>query len=312
MKERPKFAVVREDARVEERVSIHYGCKTILLVASAGCTALSLARVCPESEISLYDFNPRQYAALDQKIAAIKAPDAWTSGLIEALCEDGEFEGLFRVLRYFLEEFVFVEGEVEAFFAMPFDERQQSVTRWKSNPYWESAFRLAFEHGFLDAMFTAAATQHAAAGSYPIYFREVLEGGLRREDAAENPFLQHVFLGRYLCPPPWFGAWSPPPFERVLGGLREVPDLDRFDMIHLSNIFDWMDDDSVRSWCQALTEDTKPGVVVVNRQLNNQRDLMPFFGPAFVVNEALSTRLQADDRSLFYNRIVVAQKEGKS
>ena len=44
MSERPKFAIVREDPALELEVVRLFGASAVLLPASGGCTALSLAQ----------------------------------------------------------------------------------------------------------------------------------------------------------------------------------------------------------------------------------------------------------------------------
>ncbi len=310
---RPKFAVVREDAEIEARLVERFGAKRILLVASAGCTALTLAARDPSLNITLYDFNPAQFELLDRKLEALDQPERWNvgGGQKTDLREHGDFEGLFRVLRHFLQEFVDSPAAFTQFFDEPeAEKRRRTVAEWSTNPYWPVAFRLAFDHTFLDVMFTPAATQHAAPGSYPRYFQQVIERGLNRDAAASNPFLQHILLGHFRKRPPYLGT-TPPTFERVLGGLPDVPALDRFDLIHLSNIFDWMEQPAIESWCAALQDRCKPGAVIVNRQLNNKRRLEATFRPHFRFDEGLGDTLQRADRSLFYNRIMVGVHQGR-
>jgi S-adenosylmethionine-diacylglycerol 3-amino-3-carboxypropyl transferase len=131
--------------------------------------------------------------------------------------------------------------------------------------------------------------------------------GLRREDAADNPFLQHVLLGCYLTrsAPHYLRASSQSGLELVLGSRTDVPRLERFQLYSLSNICDWADDRLPTEWGQLLASVATPGSAVLIRQLNNRRDVRRFFAPAFQFDEALGATLQASDRSLFYERIEV-------
>ena len=91
------------------------------------------------------------------------------------------------------------------------------------------------------------------------------------------------------------------------GTKREnVPSRQRFGGISLSNVFDWSQDALVERWARRLAKETRPGAVVLIRQLNNRRPLQRFFEPAFRFDAALRRRLLADDRSFFYERILVA------
>ncbi|MCY1020443.1 DUF3419 family protein [Pyxidicoccus sp. MSG2] len=310
---RLKFAVVREDPELELALVERTKARAVLTVASGGCTLLTLARRHPGLDLVGFDFNPRQLAHVREKAAALGSEplERFNVGSADpsGLNQRGEFEGLFRTLRRFLEEFVAPARELAAFFepATPDTERRALLARWFGSPYWPVAFELALAAPLLHAMFGPAATQHAAPGSYPGYFQAVFERGLRREDAPRNPFLQHVLLGQYRAEdaPEYLRADKPVPLTLVEGSLPDVPGLGRFDVISLSNIFDWSDDTLVASWATLLSREARPGCAVVCRQLNNQRNLRRFFEPAFEFDDALGAELLARDRSLFYERIEV-------
>lgn len=293
---RPKFAVVREDPAIEEAVCARVGARSILTVASGGCTALALAHAHPQLAVTAFDMNPVQLAHVRAKRDAIANGDL---GELRMLNQCGEFEGLFRTLRRFVEEFVAPREELLRFFSGEVGRREG----WFANKYWKVAYELALHDAFLHAMFGPAATQHAEPGSYPGYFQRVFERGLRRDDAITNPFLEHVFLGDYEHPPKYLQARRALSVELVQGTLLDVGELDRFDVISLSNIFDWSDDALVSEWSRALAK-AKSGSAIIVRQLNNRRDVRRFF-PEFTFDGALGEELAARDRSLFYERIEV-------
>jgi S-adenosylmethionine-diacylglycerol 3-amino-3-carboxypropyl transferase len=290
---RPQFAIVREDPEVE--AALLDGVGAALVVASGGCTALTLARRFPHLSVTAFDINPAQIAHCREKAAETEARR------LDVLDQRGAFEGLFRILRGVITEFVAPPEELEAFFAGD----AGLAARWFAHQYWPTAFALAFSDPLLHTMFGPDATQHAVPGSYPAYFQRAFERGLARADAARNPFLQHVFLQRHVEPPEYLGR--PGDVEWLLGDLLAVPSLDRFGLISLSNVFDWSGDDLVERWATHLGE-VRPGGVVVMRQLNNGRDLRRFFAPAFTFDDALGAELLARDRSLFYERIEVARR----
>ncbi|MCP3162500.1 DUF3419 family protein [Myxococcus qinghaiensis] len=302
---RLKFAVVREDPELEQELIERTRARALLTVASGGCTLLTLAWHNPSLELVGFDFNPRQLAHVREKAASLGTARMEEFGLNQR----GEFEGLFRTLRHFLEEFVAPSRELATFFEPTTSTAERATLRdgWFASPYWPVAFQLAFADPFLHAMFGPAATQHATPGSYPGYFQATFERGLRREDAHRNPYLQHVLLGAYRPEdrPEYLRAEAPLPVTLVQGSLPDVPDLGRFDVVSLSNIFDWSDDTLVSEWATLLSREARPGCAVLLRQLNNQRDLRRFFSPAFVFDDALGKELQARDRSLFYERIEV-------
>ncbi len=320
MQDRPKFAVVREDARLEALLldSMGDGPKQALVVASGGCTALELAAR-PDTRATAFDLNPRQLALIDAKIEAVAAGQLARLSVEDAnpdaINQRGEFEGLFRVLRRFIEEFIAPAHAVEAWFADPAPaSRRATLAAWGASPYWSAAFAVAFADPFLHAMFGPEATQHAAPGTYALYFQRAFERGMTNPDGARNPFIQHVFLGRYLDAdaPPYTRAARRLEVEKVLGGLLSVPDLERFDLFSLSNVFDWSDDALVTLWIDTLRQRAKDGAAVLLRQLNNDRPLELFFGQDFEIHEALGQELQAAERSLFYNKVVVATRRART
>ncbi len=284
-----KFAVVREDPALELELVRRFARRRPLIVASGGCTALTLTGADVDA-VTAFDLNPTQLAHVEAKRAARARGDLAALGVesTEGLHEIGAFEGLFRVLRRFVDEFV-----------TPLDFQ---------NPYWPAAFHTTFNDAFLHAMFGPAATQHAAPGSYPGYFQRAFERGLGREGS--NPFLDHVFRGMYrrAALPPYITAVERAPLTLVEGSLLDVPHLERFDLFSLSNVFDWSDDGLVAAWATALTA-AEPGSVVLLRQLNNRRDLRAFFAPHFRFDDALGQDLLARDQSLFYERIEVGVRQ---
>lgn len=303
-----KFAVVREDEALEASLVQQLDARSIALVASGGCTALSLTARFARLKVLAFDINPAQLAHVQAKAKAACSNDLEQLNVghdnPEGLNQLGQFEGLFRVLRHFLEEFV-----VEDLRGL-FDPAAQA--QLFALPYWTAAFHTAFNQPFLHAMFGPEATQHAPPNSYPGYFQDAFERGLRRKDAAHNPFLQHVLLGGYEPEDAPLYTRRPPAPERlelIRGGLPDVEGLERIDLFSLSNIFDWSDDPLVVSWSQLLKRYAAPGSGLLLRQLNNQRDLRAFFEPEYRFDDELSELLWEQDRSLFYNRVEVAFKK---
>lgn len=189
--------------------------------------------------------------------------------------------------------------------ATPAPERRALVEGWRTSRYWPVAFSLAFHDALLEAMFGPAATQHAERGSYPGYFQRAFERGLLRDDGPANPFLAHVLLGTYLPEhaPDYLRAGRVLDVEFVHGELPQVPELGRYNLVSLSNVFDWSDDALVGQWGRTLRA-LAPGAAIVIRQLNNRRDVTRLL-PGFVFDPALGDELLARDRSLFYERILV-------
>lgn len=295
-----KFGVVREDPELEAALVERAGASAALVVASGGCTALTLAARFPALAVTAFDRSPAQLAQLRARAAAARASDREA---LARLDEAGEFEALFRQHRGFLAELVTSTDELEGFFRADAPQRAALLARWRASPYWPVAFQLFFHDALLRAMFGPDATRHAAPGSYPDYFRRAYERGLERDDAAANPWLQHLLLGRRLAPPTYLGLARE--VELTQGTLEEVPDPARFQLVSLSNIFDWSDDALVAAWARHLRALPR-GAAVLVRQLNNARAVERAFAPDFALDAALGAELLRRDRSLFYERVLVA------
>lgn len=319
-----QFAVVREDPRIEARVLATLPSpKRALLVASGGCTALSLATLAPSVECVLFDKNPAQLALVRAKESALRAgpPFATTFDVDDesasGLSQCGNFEGLFRGLRRHVFDFVAPysafrdaftsgsEGPLDATF----------VADVVGHAFWPVGFEMFFGDPMLRTMFGPEAVQYAAPGSYPTYFREAFERGFRRPDARTNPFLHHVWLGHYLdragCLPTFLepGARVPPRLRVFEGDFAAVTArIDEFDLVSLSNLFDWMGEAERRAVATRIVLEGKSGMAVVLRQLNNRSDVRSPFGPDFNWDESLGRELVSMDRSLFYERIHVGVK----
>ena len=314
---RIKFAVVREDPNVEHALCRRTKAEHVLVVASGGCTALTLVHSDPKLRVTAFDLVEGQLAHLEQKrravangeLRALNVGDDSPGGLNQG----GEFESLFRTLRRFVEELVAPPPELAAYFdeSTTPEARTGLLDRWFSSPYWPVAFSVSFHESFLHAMFGPAATRHAEPGSYPGYFQRAFERGLRRTDGPRNYFLSHVLRGAYepRHAPDYVHGGSLPEIELVHGQLPDVPDLPRFDVVSLSNVFDWSDDALVARWAAILGRELRPGALVVLRQLNNRRDVRRFFAEAFDFDDAGSEDRVASDRSLFYERIEVATRK---
>jgi S-adenosylmethionine-diacylglycerol 3-amino-3-carboxypropyl transferase len=83
-----------------------------------------------------------------------------------------------------------------------------------------------------------------------------------------------------------------------------VPDLARFGVVSLSNVFDWSDDALVREWGAHLAKLARGSAILV-RVLNNARDVRPLLADAFAFDDELGRAFFERDRSLFYERILV-------
>jgi len=224
----------------------------------------------------------------------------------------GNFETLFRCMRDFWRALILRGEELEHMFDS--EKRLLAATETLlTHRYWPVSFDLFFSDEMLTTMFGAQAVQHAPKGSYPNYFREMIEKGLKSPGALENPFLHHAMLGHYLetkreawplylqRPPRDFQA------EMLNCAIEEVPSFAPYNFVNLSNIFDWCSQDTVKKLAARLDAELPTGAVVMWRQLNNNVPFEKHFKQV-QFDQARGHELLARDRSLFSTELKLGIK----
>ena len=260
--------------------------------------------------MTLLDPNPAQLKLIQHKIKAlrIKSPQKKIAAF-NKLIESGNFEKLFRGFRNFIGDFIWDYDHWKRWFKKPQQSKLQNEVF--SHPYWPVAFELYFSDALLNTMFGPEATQYALKGSYPHYFKNVIEHGLQR-NPHKNYFLHHIFLGHYLPSslPPYLALKAPQTYhlKTINGFLNDVLSLASYDFIDLSNIFDWMKRSDVHQICQRLCAEPLKGTQVLWRQLNNSTDFKSLLNQHFSFNKQHEKELLKNDRSLFYSMIISGTK----
>jgi S-adenosylmethionine-diacylglycerol 3-amino-3-carboxypropyl transferase len=221
------FGQVREDAEVERwLVQRHGAVSRAVVVASAGCTVLSLADLVRE-RIEAVDINPRQLALTEIKLAALGAlertefltmlggpsalrdlalelspraraliaelPATLPKGLQNAGSVDrliGTLRGLFFTTvhsRKFVEEFLWLD--------FPGEQRSRFDEEWDTR-LWKLATGLAFNRAALRIRFGKAAAARVPA-SFATLVRERVRDRLVRFSCRGNGCVWQAFLGEY-------------------------------------------------------------------------------------------------------------------
>lgn len=313
-----QFAVVREDPLIEKELVEKFKPNTALLMASGGCTAFTLSTLFPELKLTLVDPNPAQLQLIQRKSQALQRL-SMDPGIVNIGSEDpqglnacGNFETLFRCLRDFWRSFIIRDDELEHMFDN--EKRLKNATETlTTNRFWPVSFDLFFHDEMLTTLLGEGAVKHAPKIGNPDFFREVIEAGLKRPDALENPFLHHMMLGHYLNkreawplyiqrPPREFHA------EMLNSSLLDVPSFSKFAFIQLSNVFDWMDDAEIKKLAQRLDDELITGAVILWRQMSNARDFTQHF-KKIKWDRDLSQSLLSKERSLYYPGLWVGVKE---
>jgi len=329
-----QFAVVREDPEIFMQDMQDKKVNKVLMIGSGGCSALSYKSVMPHLDITLLDMNPAQLNLVKAKVQAFKDVDNdsnyRTSALfknaaikhrfgildengqkvgnkeVNTLSSNGNFESLFRQLMSFVFEFVVDKKELK----LLLEEKEEEKVIKKSqeifsNKYWNLAFKLYFSDDILITMFGMDAVQHAEPGSYPAYFQKVFENAILKSNRNENYFLDHILFDEYREKNlPYYLKEIPSnmDFTYILGQFSDIKNIKDFDMIDLSNIFDWMDISEVTKIINVLKNKMKIGSMIIFRQINNYKNITEIFGEEFSFDEDKCQKLKEKSRSMFYNR----------
>jgi S-adenosylmethionine-diacylglycerol 3-amino-3-carboxypropyl transferase len=138
---------------------------------------------------------------------------------------------------------------------------------------------------------------------------------LATQPAARNPWLWQLFKGGF--PPgvtyPWLHAPAParsPRIQLTKGSMLDTlraSEPDCCDLVHLSNILDWLSPAAARETLTAAHRVLVPGGAVFIRQLNSTLDI-PAAAPDFLWHRNEARRLHEADRSFFYRNLHLGRK----
>ena len=316
-----KFAVVREDPILEASVIKKYQAKNILLIASGGCIALSLQKKFPDIKITLFDINLAQIEHVKDKLTSLKNFYSYPLKYFNIGADDnnaingkGQFEQLFRSFRFFINEFIVHEQNLKRIFLTDTNTAQKIIKQTTSNKYWQVAFESYFSDSMLVTMFGKEAIQHAKSGSYPKYFQTAIEVALQQDNIQTNYFLQHILLGYYLnseASLPYYlsnvDAKIENNFTYIHSDLLNI-NLSNYDLISLSNIFDWTQEQNINAYLDYLHKNLMKTAHVITRQLNNYNDYFSL-NNNFIHDRKLENEVTQLDRSIFYNKINIISKK---
>ena len=294
------FAQVREDPRVELRLLDTNA--SVILVASGGCTAAALAAA-GAARLHLVDPNPAQIALARLKLELLKIDPPERMALLghtPMLAREARLRETLDRLDLQLEELGPAEtvvelgpdqaGRYERLFA-----RLREALEIHS---LDEAFDRVMALPILVRLFGGRATANRVQ-PFARHFARRTRGALGQPDAARNPYLAQVLDGCFLNGnvTPWLEAprrshlplvtHETAPMAEALCGRRA-------DMVHLSNILDWLAPPEAADTLDRAWRALRPGGVVVIRQLNSTLRIRELDG-RFVWSDS-----PVWDRSYFY------------
>jgi S-adenosylmethionine-diacylglycerol 3-amino-3-carboxypropyl transferase len=222
------FGQVREDAGVERWLAAQHGSvRRAVVIASAGCTALSLVDLVSD-QLNAVDINPLQVAFAEIKLSALRmlerdefvrllcgspaVPKELMAGLPPASCRllarleprlanglqnAGRVDGFLRLLRTMLFATVHSRDFVRDFLCLESVDAQRARfdvawDTWR----WRAATALAFNRGSLLMGFGVSAARQLP-GSFAACIRAKVRAGLTRFPCHTNGYAWQSLLGEY-------------------------------------------------------------------------------------------------------------------
>ena len=304
------FAVNREDHYVEYDVINRLDPSRMLMIGSGGCIALSIKTTYPNLDLNVIDINPHQLTHINKKSKAVQCSDLKELNVHtkndSCLNQAGEFDSMFQELRNSFIELVSSKKEVLSFFDSDLSDMSRSIIleKWINHNNISAPFQNVFNDININKVFSDEATKHGSPGSYISYMKNKILTGLNKKDSHHNPFLQHIFLGYYQSDNafPYMKSKNKLDIPMIEGSILNLDNIHSYDIVSLSNIFDWSSEDIVEIHARYLSQ-MKKGSAIIIRQINNHKNWIEIFNDYFVEDKNFDSYWQEHDRSMFYDHI---------
>jgi len=162
-------------------------------------------------------------------------------------------------------------------------------------------------------VFGTAATRNPRI-PFERHFAARLRMAVGRWGLGGNPYLDQVLLGRFAGTAyPWLLAEATRSMPRVSWQVASIQQAlieahkGSFDLVHLSNIVDWLDPESAQRTLALSARALAPDGLLILRQLNSRIDVAAL-GGEIEWDFPLARALHRSDRSFFYQRVHVGRR----
>jgi len=323
------FAQVREDPRLDIEIATALPVDaTVIMIASGGETLVELARLPNVGLIHAVDMNPAQIALsrLKCRLASCSTTDDSCRLLGHDPMPPEDRENAMRVHLSALElpDDVFGPpafiaengadhaGRYERCFAELRSDLGPSEALLNENRLDEALSRVLSLTNLV-ALFGQEATQNPERPFHE-HFAARTRVALSRESAGVNPFLWQMYRGSFAPGHryDWLQSSAAPHAELCWhqGRMREALDglpAGSADLVHLSNILDWLDAEAAAATLASARRVLKPGGQIILRQLNSSLDFTAL-GEGLTWDTERGAAMERRDRSFFYPRIHLATR----
>jgi len=334
VQQRAEFSQVRygqcwEDANIlVKALKVHEGRKC-LSIGSAGdnCFALLAAGA---KHVTAVEMNPAQVACIEHRKNAyltleydefleslgVTNPDARGTGTIQ----EGKFENYFKLFRTKILPLAHSATRISALLEpKSAEERTQFYNETWNNRRWRLIFKAFFSRFVMGRLGRDPAFFDYVEGSVADRILERTRYALVELDPSQNPYLHWILTGTFSEILPL--ALQKENFRKIRQALEQerltvVPasleealtqSNDTFDAFNLSDIFEYMSEDSTKSLLEQILRSAYPGA-----RLAYWNMLAPRSRPQSLAGQIKSCLAEAEnlflqDRAFFYSRFVVEE-----
>lgn len=307
------FAQVREDPRIEIDVLDKLNKESdVLLVGSGGCTLFTILNA-KINEIDVIDINPAQIYLIELKLAVLTSLDLSQEQIFES------FIGGENNLIYYEKVIGKLTEEARAFWDNHHDLilsglNQCGIYEYLFNYLVDTNydFDRTFDRELLIRLFGKEAVLNSSK-SFADHFREVWKTYENNYETGENYFreiiinknkLSKVSQLSYLQNRINLRLYHDRIHLHVDNFINYLKETDKkYDLIHTSNLTDWMNVDELHVLFSLLHRKLKSGGYVVMRRLIGDYELKKLTSQYFQVIESVP-----EERSCFYSEVVVGHK----
>ncbi|MBA3816865.1 MAG: DUF3419 family protein [Parachlamydiaceae bacterium] len=224
----------------------------------------------------------------------------------------GRYEMVFKELRQKLEGH---QSHIEQLFKFTNVKEQAAFVNSETSfgQALDRAFNEVMSQDNLVALFGEKATANRV-DEFSSHFAERMRIYLSEHLASKSPWMAHLLLGNFYNETfPWIS--TPPHYvlpdihylNKSMEAVLEESQSERYHVIHLSNILDWLSPAEAEKTLQLAFQALKPGGAIIIRQLNSDLDI-PAAGKDFLWDFKVSNDFQHKDRSFFYRHFYLGFK----
>jgi S-adenosylmethionine-diacylglycerol 3-amino-3-carboxypropyl transferase len=343
------YAHTREDPMLElelvERLARERGRPLrVAVVASGGCTALTLLSSPDVARVDAIDLNPAQLHLTELKRACI---DGLNLGEQRRLFGADEASSPDRLALYDRvrsdlspaarehwdarpEEIAFGLGHVARFERMcnelagafyeeglnPADRPSEAL----GHPSWNGIFGRVFDNGRYASEFGTASIAYSNQRPMWQHFSTSFAEALKRSRAQDNYFLAQVFHTGDGASPPCLEPDVQQAIRKhgthrlhlhrgpLLGRLEALGAQGKYDLVQTSDVTDWLPPEERRALMRTVASVLDDDGVVIARRMTADKELAPAVAAHLEIDAETSARFTAHERTYLYPEVVVASR----